>query len=70
VRAGVFATVPGNIEELGANACTVRLSAESVALVVQFIAAISTLGATVQVREMSEEVTRAVRDLGARLTSA
>jgi predicted DNA-binding transcriptional regulator YafY len=70
VRAGVFATIPGNIEELGANACTVRLSAESVALVVQFIAAISTLGATVQVQEMSEEVTRAVRDLGARLTSA
>jgi predicted DNA-binding transcriptional regulator YafY len=79
VRAGVFATIPGEIDEQdgdkhdgdkhGGDACTVRLTAESVELVVQFVAAIATLGAPVTVEEMSEEVAIAVRGLGALLAA-
>lgn len=70
VRAGVFATVPGDIENQGSEACTVRLTAESVELVVQFVAAIATLGAPVTIEEMSEEVAVAARELGTLLTAA
>jgi len=68
VRAGVFATVPGEIEgraieDGGPDACTVRLTAESVELVVQFVAAIATLGAPVTMEEMSDEVAAHVREL-------
>ena len=70
VRAGVFATTPGEIEPRGQAACTVRLTAESVELVVQFIAAIATLRASVTVEEMSEEVDAAVRELGTVLARA
>lgn len=64
VRAGVFATIPGEIEARGPDACTVRLTADSVELVVQFVAAIASLGAPVTIEEMSEEVATAVRELG------
>jgi predicted DNA-binding transcriptional regulator YafY len=69
VRAGVFASIPGEIDEQGDDACTVGLTAESVTLVVQFVAAIATLGAPVTVEEMSEEVGVAVRELGALLVA-
>ena len=45
VRAGVFATIPGDVEAHAADACTVALTAESPELVVQFVAAIAALGA-------------------------
>ncbi len=70
VRTGVFATIPGEIDEQGHDACVVRLTAESVELVVQFVAAIATLGAPMTVEEMSDDVGAAVRALGALLAAA
>jgi hypothetical protein len=66
----VFATIPGEIEEQGRDGCTVRLTAETVELVVQFVAAIATLGAPVTVEEISEEVGAAVQGLSALLAAA
>lgn len=68
VRAGVFATIPGEVEEQGPDACMVRLTAESVELVVQFVAAIATLAGPLTIEEMSEEVADQVAQLGALLT--
>ena len=45
VRAGVFATIPGEVEPSGAGSCSVRLSAETPELVVQFVLAVAALGA-------------------------
>ncbi|HEY0812959.1 MAG TPA: YafY family protein [Pseudonocardia sp.] len=70
VRARVYATIPGEIEDQGRDACTVRLTAESAELVVQFIAAIAALGAPLTVEETSEAVGPAVRNLGALLAAA
>jgi hypothetical protein len=67
VRAGVYAAVPGDVEAVAPDACTVRLTAESVELVVQFVAAVVALGAPVVVEEATEEVARQVRLLGAAL---
>ena len=64
VRAGVFATIPGDVDAHSADACTVALTAESPELVVQFVAAIAALGAPVRVEEASDEVGRRVRELG------
>ena len=64
VRAGVFATIPGDVDAHAPDACTVALTAESVELVVQFVAAIAALGAPVRVEETSDEVGRRVRELG------
>ena len=69
VRAGVFATIPGDVDAHAADACTVALTAESPELVVQFVAAIAALGAPVRVEEASDEVGRRVRDLGALLSA-
>ena len=63
VRAGVFATIPGDVEAAGADGCTVRLTAESVELVVQFVAAIAALGAPVTVEEASTQVVAGLRRL-------
>jgi hypothetical protein len=60
----VFATIPGDVDEHSADACTVALTAESPGLVVQFVAAIAALGAPVRVEEASDEVGRRVRELG------
>jgi predicted DNA-binding transcriptional regulator YafY len=65
VRAGVFASIPGDVDARGPDACTVRLTAESAELVVQYVAAIATLGAPVTVDEASAEVSRRVRELAA-----
>jgi predicted DNA-binding transcriptional regulator YafY len=70
VRAGVFATIPGEVDATAPDACTVRLTAESVELVVQFVAAIAALGAPVTVEDASAEVTHAMRELGTLLTGA
>jgi predicted DNA-binding transcriptional regulator YafY len=70
VRAGVFAGVPGDVDAVAPGACTVRLTADSVELVVQFVAAVMALGAPVTVEEASDEVARRVRELGASLAEA
>jgi predicted DNA-binding transcriptional regulator YafY len=67
VRAGLFSSIPGEIEDRGAEGCAVRLSAESADLVVQFIAAIAALGAELTL-DASPEITDRVRELGRRLT--
>ncbi|WP_116040530.1 helix-turn-helix transcriptional regulator [Amycolatopsis palatopharyngis] len=66
VRAGLFANIPGDIEEHGPRECTIRLSADSEALVLQFLAAIAALGADFSI-EAPEEITGRVRELGHRL---
>lgn len=63
VRAGVFASIPGEVTADTGDACTVRLTAESAELVVQFVAAIATLDAPVRLEEASDEVGRRVRAL-------
>lgn len=67
VRTGLFASIPGSVDRAGPDECTVRLSAESVELVVQFVAAIAALGAPVTV-DAPEEVAEHVRQLGRVLT--
>lgn len=49
VRAGVFATIPGDIVGTGPDECTVRLTADEAELVVQFVAAIAALAAPVTI---------------------
>jgi hypothetical protein len=61
----VFATIPGDVDAHSPDACTVALTAESAELVVQFVAAIATLGAPVRVEETSDEVGPRVRELAA-----
>jgi predicted DNA-binding transcriptional regulator YafY len=70
VRAGVFATIPADVDAHAADACTVTLTAELAELVVQFVAAIAALGAPVRVEAMSDDVGRRVRELGALLAGA
>ena len=70
VREGLFAAVPGSVEETSPRTCTVNLTAESPVLVVQFVAAILALGVPVTVHGRSDEVARRVRELGATLTEA
>ena len=64
VCAGVYATIPGDVHAHAPDACTVALTAESVELVVQFVAAIAALGAPMAVEQASEEVGRRIRELG------
>ena len=64
VCAGVYATIPGDVHAHAPDACTVALTAESVELVVQFVAAIAALGAPMAVEQASEEVSRRIRELG------
>jgi predicted DNA-binding transcriptional regulator YafY len=64
VQAGVFATIPGQVDAHAPDACTVALTAESVELVVQFVAAIAALGAPTTMEEASGEVATRVCDLG------
>ena len=64
VCAGVYATIPGDVHAHAPDACTVALTAESVELVVQIVAAIAALGAPMAVEQASEEVGRRIRELG------
>ncbi|MFC6884482.1 helix-turn-helix transcriptional regulator [Actinomadura yumaensis] len=66
VRAGVFGPVLGEVEDVGAEGCVVRLSADSVELVVQSVLAVAALGADFSV-EASEEVAGRVREVAGRL---
>ncbi|MCO5991508.1 YafY family transcriptional regulator [Actinoallomurus spadix] len=67
VRAGRFFSIPGEIEDRGADGCAIRLSADSADLVVQCIALIAALGAEFTL-DASPEIVERVRDLGRRLT--
>jgi predicted DNA-binding transcriptional regulator YafY len=68
VRARLFASIPGDIDIDGAEECTIRLSADSVELVVQYIAAIAALGAEFTV-DAPEEIIHRVWDLGRQIDS-
>lgn len=63
VRARVFATIPGDIVGTGPDECTVRLTADSAELVVQFVAAIAALGAPVTIDAVGDIADR-IRALG------
>ncbi|GII93984.1 helix-turn-helix transcriptional regulator [Sinosporangium siamense] len=63
VRSRLFATVPGRIEPRGPDACTVHLSAESIELMTQYVAAIAALDPPVTLTHASEEVKTALRTL-------
>lgn len=67
VRSRLFAHVPGQIEPRGPDACTVRLAADAAELVVQYVAAITALGAPVTLARASPEVAARLRDLRDRL---
>ena len=67
VRSRLFAHVPGRIEPRGRDACAVRLSAQAAELVVQYVAAITALGAAVTLEEASPEVRARLRALRDRL---
>ncbi|GAA2440497.1 WYL domain-containing protein [Actinomadura vinacea] len=66
VRSRLFAHIPGDIEEHGPDACTVRLSADSAELVTQYVAAIAALGAGCAL-DAPEEITDRLRALRTRL---
>lgn len=68
LQARLFAHLPGDIEDCGRDGCTVRLSAGSAELVVQYIGAIAALGAEFTL-DAPVEITDRVRILGCRLTA-
>lgn len=68
VRAGVFGPIPGQFEDETPQSCTVRLSADSLQLVVHYVAAVISLGANFSL-DADPEVAARLRDLGARLSS-
>jgi predicted DNA-binding transcriptional regulator YafY len=67
VREGVFWSLPGDVRELGPERCAVRLSGESLALVVRFVATIASLGAEFTL-DGSPEVLARVHEVGRRLS--
>ncbi|QUH05551.1 WYL domain-containing protein [Saccharopolyspora erythraea] len=67
VRVGLFAPLPGDIEDRGTRRCTVRVSAESPELVTQYVAAVAALGAEYSL-DAPDEIVRRVRELGRRLS--
>ncbi len=67
VRAGVWGTIPGDIEAHDDHTCTVRLSAESLQLVLQYLATIAALGAEFSV-DAPQEITHRLQHLGRQLT--
>lgn len=69
VRAGIYGPIPGDIEDRGPGESTVRLSADSATLVVQYIAAVAALGARIRI-DAPPEITARLRELCAQLTSA
>jgi predicted DNA-binding transcriptional regulator YafY len=68
VRESFFGSLPGSVEAAGSSACEVRLSAESAALLVQYVAGIVALGADFTL-EASDEVVALLRLVGERLGS-
>ncbi|RBQ22152.1 DNA-binding transcriptional regulator [Spongiactinospora rosea] len=67
LRTRVFTAIPGEVRDLGPGECAVRVSADSPALVVQYVAALAALGAEFTL-DATPEIARRVRDLGAALT--
>ncbi|GAB2889126.1 helix-turn-helix transcriptional regulator [Streptomyces mayteni] len=67
LRARLFAGLPGEIEPRGADACAVRLSAESAELVVQYAALLLALDAAVALTDASPEVAAGLGALRDRL---
>ncbi|MFB4315309.1 helix-turn-helix transcriptional regulator [Actinomadura sp. 21ATH] len=63
IRSRLFATPPGTIEPAGPGASAVRLTADSAELVVQYVAALASLGAGFTL-DAPEEITGRVRRLG------
>jgi len=68
VRESFFGSLPGTLDAVSASACEVRLSAESAALLVQYVAGIVALGADFTL-EASDEVAALLRSVGQRLAS-
>ncbi|MEU6642208.1 YafY family protein [Saccharomonospora sp. NPDC046836] len=68
LRARLFAHVPGEIADAGPARCTVRLSADSAELIVQYVAAIAALEAGFEL-DAPAEIEDRVRELGVRLTT-
>jgi predicted DNA-binding transcriptional regulator YafY len=68
VRESFFGSLPGTLDAVSASACEVRLSAESAALLVQYVAGIVALGAEFTL-ESSDEVAALLRSVGQRLAS-
>jgi predicted DNA-binding transcriptional regulator YafY len=68
VRSRVCASVPGRISELGADRCAVSMSADSLDLVVQYVATVASLGATTKLDadpEVADRLRGLVTDLAA-----
>lgn len=68
VRAAVFGPIPGEIEEHGPDRCGVRISANSVELVTQYVAVVAALGADFTV-DAPAEVTHHLHQLARRLAA-
>jgi len=66
VRAGVWGPIPGNIEVHDDDTCTVRLSAESLQLVLQYLTTIAALGAEFTV-DAPPEIAHRLQHLGRQL---
>jgi len=69
VRTELFTSIPGDITADGPTRCVVRLSAESVSLVLRHIAAVAALGAEFTLRA-PPEIAQHVAELGRRLGAA
>lgn len=69
VRARLFGSILGDIDDHGADGCTVRLSADSAELLTQHVAAVAALGAEFTL-DAPPEITRRVRDLARRLIAS
>ncbi|MEU3194901.1 WYL domain-containing protein [Streptomyces sp. NPDC006992] len=66
VRAGIFAPIPGEIDDLGPGQCRIRLTAESPELVTQYIVLVATIGARFTV-DAPPDITDRLHRLGTRL---
>ncbi|WP_253778564.1 helix-turn-helix transcriptional regulator [Goodfellowiella coeruleoviolacea] len=68
VRAALFAPVPGEITSTGPESCVIRLSAESAAVVTQYVVAVGALAGEFEL-EAGEEIRARLRSLGTALSS-
>lgn len=66
LRAGIFGPIPGDVAPLGPGRCRVRLTAESPALVTQYVALVAALGAEFAL-DAPDEITNRLHHLGAQL---
>ena len=66
LRGRLFAHLPGDVQDLGPDACAVRISADSAELVTQYIAAIAALDVPCAL-DAPAEITERLRGLARRL---